>query len=83
MGVESVKNLLERFKEVPPIVGEPTYFSINEMNKILQKNASQVMTTLGGGGHGHLGMLLPAVMYDTVAPATPFITPKIQALFPS
>ena len=75
MGVESVKDLLERFNEVPPIVGEPTYHTINEMNKVLQKNAAQVMTTLGGGGHGHLGMILPAIMYNTVAPGTPFITP--------
>ena len=48
MGVKLVKDLLEHFNKVPPIVGEPTYFSIHEMNKILQKNASQVMTTLGG-----------------------------------
>ena len=75
MGVESVKDLLERFHEVPPIVGKPTYHTINEMNKVLQKNAAQIMTTLGGGGHGHLGMILPAIMYNTVAPGTPFTTP--------
>ena len=51
---------------IPPIEGEPTYQTIKTMHDLLKSNAASVPTTLGGGAHGHLGLVLNAVLYTAV-----------------
>ena len=41
----------------------------------LKANARSVRTSLGGGNHGYLGLLLSPAQYATIAPATPFVYP--------
>ena len=45
------------------IHGEPTYFSLNILKQELKANASGVTWDLGGGAHGHLGLLLTPTEY--------------------
>ena len=42
----------------------------------LKANAQSVETTLGGGAHGHLGLVVPPAIYNTIAPDTPYIKPR-------
>ena len=42
----------------------------------LKANEQSVETTLGGGAHGHLGLVVPPAIYITIAPDTPYIKPR-------
>ena len=54
------------FKTLTPIVGEPTYTSINEITQQLYANASSCPSILGGGKHGHLGLVMKPSLYKTI-----------------
>ncbi len=60
---------------VPPLIGEPTFESINSLHRILKANAASVPTALGGGVLGHLTLVLPANEYATLS-ATAFPPPN-------
>ena len=57
------------------ICGEPTYETLNHLKKELKANARSVPTTLGGGNHGYLGMILTTAEYRRIAPTYPFTWP--------
>ena len=59
---------------VPKIHGKPDYESIKKLKDILKANASRITSELGGGGHGHLGLILSAQEYNAVA-NPPYIRP--------
>ena len=73
----TVDEILDQFskKELTKIVGEPTLDSIQKLEEEVQENASMVDTSLGGGNHGHLGMVMAAPEYLTLA-RTPFAVPQ-------
>ena len=59
-----------------PITGEPTNKSIKQIKQELRDNSSSVVTDLGGGDYGYLGLYLPNVEYTWIAPTlTPFVAP--------
>ena len=49
------------------IVGEPTYQSINGLLKKLYANDASIPSTLGGGKHGHVGLLMTPTLYATLS----------------
>ena len=49
------------------ITGEPTYDDIRQLRTTIYQNAASVNTHLGGGNHGHLGMVMPALTYAGLA----------------
>ena len=53
------------------IRGEPTYETLHHLKNELKGNASSVPTTLGGGNHGYLGMILMSAEYHRIAPVDP------------
>lgn len=61
-------------KELPKIEGEPTYAVINEMIQYLYGNAATVPTSLGGGTHGHIGLVMKPATYTTLS-GTPYEDP--------
>ena len=61
-------------QDVPKIHGEPDYESITKLKDILKANASRITSELGGGGHGHLGLILSALEYGAVS-HIPYIRP--------
>ena len=73
------------FTELTPIRGEPSYETLDLILKQLKANASKVHSNLGGGAHGHLGLVVSPTTYAIIAPATPFTRPPFpgsQATIP-
>lgn len=62
-------------KTLPRIHGEPDYPQLKTLKDLLKENASRVTSDLGGGGHGHLGLILSPTEYATVSP-TPYVRPN-------
>ena len=57
-----------------PIRGEPTYSTLELLLKELKANALNVHSNLGGGVHGHLGLVISPASYAHLS-ATPFVRP--------
>ena len=69
------KELYFEHKDVPRIVGEPSFSSLHDLLRRLKANASSVPCTLGGGAHGYVGTLLSPPAYASLS-ATPFYAPN-------
>ena len=50
---------------LPKILGKPTYEKLKRLKKSLSRNAASVQSNLGGGAHGHLGLVLDDESYFT------------------
>ena len=72
----TVDKIVAKFpvKALPRISGEPNYESINDMVQSLYANAASLSTTLGGGNHGHIGLVMNDILYTTLSP-TPYHHP--------
>eukprot|EP00957_Ditylum_brightwellii_P002902 221832-Ditylum_brightwellii.AAC.1 len=46
------------YKTLPRCNGEPNYEYIHDVMMALYVNAAAVPTTLGGGAHGHIGLVM-------------------------
>eukprot|EP00957_Ditylum_brightwellii_P040851 3091651-Ditylum_brightwellii.AAC.1 len=60
MVAPSVTDLTKQFPQqhIPKVQGKPTYSTIKAVHKILMENVAFVPTTLGGGNHGHLALVM-------------------------
>jgi hypothetical protein len=54
---------------IPTVQGEPDYQTIHVILKLLQANARDIDTHLGGGVLGHLGIIVSEAAYSIVAPS--------------
>ena len=70
------------YKTVEPIPGEPVYTTIYKTLLQLYANAASVPISLGGGAHGHLGLIMATALYSTVT-LTPYIPPNDPDLTPN
>jgi hypothetical protein len=72
----SVHDIVSKFpiKILPTINDEPDYGNINNMVQLLYGNAATLATTLGGGQHGHIGLIMTPILYSTLT-ATPYTQP--------
>ena len=73
----TVDEIKEQFskKEITKISGEPNLKNVQKLEEEIQENASNIDTSLGGGNHGHLGMVMPANDYLALS-GTPFAAPQ-------
>ena len=62
------------FPTLTKIHGEPTYFKLKEIKNELKSNATSVTTDLGGGAHGHLGLVITPLAYANISPV-PYARP--------
>ena len=62
------------FPTIPPIVGNPTYNTIAEVNLKLNSNSASVQSNLGCGTLGLLQLTVSPAVYNNLY-ATPFIVP--------
>ena len=69
-------------KTMPKIDGEPDYGNINMMMQLLYGNAASLPTTLGGGQHGHIGIIMTPQLYTTLA-NTPYESPNYPGITPT
>ena len=71
-------NYKDSYFEQPPLTAirwEPTYETLHNLKNELKANANSVRTTLGGGNHGYLGMILTPAEYHRIAPTDPSTRP--------
>ena len=57
------------------IHGKPTFTTLYKLKKEIMANAASVPSTLGGGQHGHLGLILTAPQYNNIS-LVPFLKPR-------
>ena len=57
-----------------PIQGEPEYSTLKVLKNETKANASKVTSNLGGGSHGHLGLVLTPAEYAMIS-AVPYVRP--------
>ena len=81
--VLSVDDIVSKFpiKTLPIITSEPNYESINKMVQTLYGNAASLSTTLGGGQHGHIGLIMTPTLYATLT-ETPYNEPNDPGVLP-
>ena len=68
---------IDTYFQIPVLTkihGEPTYHTLKILKNELKANASSVQSNLGGGSHGHLGLVLTRAEYALIAIA-PYINP--------
>ena len=81
--VPSIEDVTNAFPTaVTKITGEPNYESLKTLKDEQKANAASIPTTLGGGTHGYLGLILSPAAYATIA-ATQFIEPIYPGQHPN
>ena len=80
----SVDDIIAKFhmKTLLIISCEPDYASINTMVQFLYGNSASLPTTLGGGQHGHIGLITTHLLYATLAPTNAYTAPIKPGLLP-
>jgi len=65
----SIENITEgfNFPQIPPIVGQPCYEIIAELQLKLNANAVSVQSNLGCGQLGHLWLIVQPAVYATIS----------------
>ncbi len=67
---------------VTKIHGQPTNQDINRLDDELTAIASSFPSKLGGGLHGHTGLVKSIADYDAFVPGTPFVPPPNPGHYP-
>jgi hypothetical protein len=81
MGKAETRNELQK-EPVTKIHGQPMDQDITTLVKELIVNASSIPTTLGGGNHGHAGLIVDATKYLTEA-GVAFVIPPNPGIYPA
>jgi hypothetical protein len=68
---------------VTKIQGQPTTKDIDRLDEELTAIASSFPSELGGGAHGHAGLIKSVADYAVFAPATPFVVPANPGHYPA
>jgi hypothetical protein len=89
MKYATVEDVISSFPHpiLPTVQGEPYYQTVHAIRKLLQANAREIDTHLGGGALGHLGLIVSDASCAMVAPATEagptlWIIPKVPGRAP-
>ena len=68
---------------VTKVLGQPTNQDINLLDDELTAIASSFPTSLGGGLHGHAGLVKSIADYKLMVPGTLFIVPANPGVYPA
>ena len=76
--VTTVEKFIETFPilALSRITGTPTYENLKTLNEELNANATSIVTTQGGGVHGHLALTVSPAVYATLS-ETLFKVPEL------
>ena len=81
--VPSVEDITNAFPTpITKITGKPNYESLKNLKDQLKANATSIPTTLGGGNHGYLSLILSPTAYATIT-ANQFIEPGYPRQHPN
>jgi hypothetical protein len=70
---------------LPKVIGEPTFEDLKVIRRLLNTNAMSVSSYVGGGSHGHLGIIMTNEEYFAIAadvfplPDNPGASPEVVA----
>ena len=67
------KNTCFQHLSLTSIRGEPNQESLSSIYKEIKANENSVPTTLGGGNHGHLGLVISSLAYARITPGAPYL----------
>jgi hypothetical protein len=67
---------------VTKIHGQPASNDLTNLEKELIAILAALPTALGGGNHGHAGMIMETVAYTTMTCRTAFINPENPGIYP-
>ena len=83
----SVDDIVAKFptKILPLIPGKPEYDCISHLNQLMYGNAATLPTSLGGGAHGHVGLIMKTTLYVTLSATAYVVTdePPLTSDVPS
>ena len=83
--ITTVEKYIETFPipTLTKIVGQPNYENIKDLNEELNANAASIVSTRGGGAHGHLALTVSPTVYATLS-AEPYVAPTMpEAIDPA
>ena len=68
---------------VTKIHGQPTSHNLTNLKKEIISILANIPTTLGGGNHGHVGVIMDPVDYNTLTAGIGFINPVNPGIYPA
>ena len=65
------------------IRGKPTFETLHKLRNEIKANAKSVYSNLGGGAHGHLGLVLTKAQYTLILTTSfVYLTHPVQLIIP-
>ena len=68
---------------VTKIHGQPTSHDLTNLEKEIISILANIPTTLGGGNHGHVGVIMDQVDYNTMTTGIDFVNPVNPGIYPA
>ena len=72
-----------RKETVTKIHGQPTSHDLTNLEKEIISILANIPTTLGGGNHGHVGVIMDPTDYNTMTGGTAFVNPVNPGIYPA
>jgi hypothetical protein len=72
-----------RKETVTKIHGQPTSHDLTNLEKEIISILANIPTTLGGGNHGHVGVIMDQVDYNTMTTGIDFVNPVNPGIYPA
>ena len=68
---------------VTKIHGQLTSHDLTNLKKEIISILANILTTLGGGNYGHVGVIMDPTDYTTMTRGTPFVNPVNPGIYPA
>jgi hypothetical protein len=72
-----------RKETVTKIHGQPTSHDLTNLEKEIISILANIPTTLGGGNHGHVGVIMDQLDYNTMTTGIDFVNPVNPGIYPA
>jgi hypothetical protein len=72
-----------RKETVTKIHGQPTSHDLTNLEREIISILANIPTTLGGGNHGHVGVIMDPTEYNTMTEGTDFVKPVNLGIYPA
>jgi len=72
-----------RKETVTKIHGQPTSHDLTNLEKEIIAILANIPTTLGGGNHGHVGVIMNPTEYNTMTGGIDFVNPANPGIYPA
>jgi hypothetical protein len=68
---------------VTKIHGQPTSHNLTNLEKEIIAILANIPTTMGGGNHGHVGVIMDPTDYNTLTAGIDFVNPVDPGIYPA